>query len=220
MGGVPGGAMPSAPPGKTGTVAERLAGGVQRSWGMTMGAVGGAILLGIVGMWLVGRGNPVFGVIVMAAIIPLTFTALFIRKAPCPSCGQSITVIGIDRCGHCGAYVRLENQQTILCDETFVAPLATFETDIPLPIVPRLVWPEEGYCVVCSERAGANDEQLDIQGEIIVVPHCGDHQDGVTWAVGISSTAVAMVKFKFRSFAYWKKFIAANEVHTRQGMWR
>lgn len=215
-----GGAVPSAAPPKTSTMAQKLADGVQRSWGMTLGALAGAVFLGIAGMWLVGKGHPVFGVVIMALIIPLTFTALFIRKAPCPSCNQSITVIGIDRCPHCQSYVRLENNQTVLCDEHFIAPLATFETDIPLPIVPRLKWPEEGYCIVCGERAGANDEQLDIQGNLINIPHCGDHQEGVTWSVSITGANVATVKLKFRSWAYWQKFLAANEVHTRQGMWR
>ena len=206
-------------PGRVPTMAQKLVGGATRSWGMTAAAVGGAVFLGVFGMWLVGQDHPVFGVIVMGAIIPATFMALFVRKAPCPSCGTSITVIGIDRCGKCASYVRLEGQQTVVVEDGFIAPLATFEIDIPLPIIPRLVWPDEGHCVVCGERT-ARIEELDIQGTRLPVPHCGDCEDGVTWNIGISATAVGVVKLKFRSFSYWKGFVAINEVHTRQGMWR
>lgn len=215
-----GGVLPETGPVRTATIAEKIVGGVQRSWGMTLGAVGGSVFLGVFGMWLVGKGHPVFGVMVMGAIIPLTFTALFIRKAPCPACQTSITVIGIDRCGSCGAYVHLDGPMPVLCEPGFIAPLATFEADVPLPVIPRIVWPQDGYCVVCGERAGAGEERLDIQGNIIPIPHCGEHQDGVVWAMGISQTAVTIIKLKFRSYSYWQEFMAANEVHTRAGMWR
>lgn len=207
-------------PARTPTMAQRIAGGVQRAWGMTLLSVGIAAGLGVFGVWLIGRGNWVFGVVALVAIIPITFTALFIRRAPCPRCDAAITVIGIDRCGSCGSYVTLVENRTVLVEPGFIAPLATFEVDIPLPVIPRLAWPEPGRCVVCGERAGT-DETLDIQGERVLVPHCGDDQDGVSWSVGITSNAnVAIVKLKFRSYSYYQAFLAANEVHTRQGMWR
>lgn len=200
-------------------MAQKLVGGATRSWNMTLAAVGGAVFLGVFGMWLVGQGHPVFGVIVMGAIIPATFMALFIRKAPCPACQASMMVIGVDRCGKCGVYVRLDGQHPVLVEDGFAAPLAVFEIDIPVPIIPRLVWPDEKTCIVCGQKA-ARQEELDIQGSILPIPHCGDCMDGVTWSVGMSAAAVGIVKLKFRSFSYWKGFLQVNEVHTRKGMWR
>ena len=63
-------------------------------------------------------------------------------------------------------------------------------------------------------------ERLDIQGTEFEIPHCGNCQDGVTWNIGIGSNVVGVVKLKFRSYTYWREFLAANEIHTRVGMWR
>lgn len=202
------------------TLTERIAGGAQRAWGTTLLAVGGAIALAVAGAWLIGRGYAIPGVIALVAILPLTLAALFVRKAPCPGCGTPILVVGIERCGQCGSWLRIEDNRLVRLEEDFIAPLPTFDFEVPLPVVPRLMWPDgEERCVVCGGRPSSL-EMLDIQGTTIPLGYCGAHQDGVSWEMALSSTAVTLVKLKFRSFAYWQRFHAANEVHTRAGMWR
>ena len=206
-------------PGRTPTAAQRLV-GVQRNWQATLIALGGSIALAMAGLWLWGRGNQVFGVVLLVLILPVTFTALFVKRAPCPKCGRPVTIIGIDRCRSCNTYIRIEENRVLLVEKGFVADNPTFEFECPLPVVMRLEWPWKEHCIVCGQPAGANDERVDVQGTEVVLPHCGEHEGGAVWSLGVSESAVTMVKFRFRSFDFWNEFLEKNAIHTRAGLWR
>ena len=78
---------------------------------------------------------------------------------------------------------------------------------------------EDGRCCVCGEPAGGN-ETLAVQNTQIVVAHCGNCSNGVTWDLAMGSDATTMVTFKFRSFDFYNALRDNNAGHLREGMWR
>ncbi len=191
-----------------------------RSWGLTAGFVGASIAFGLLAVWLWGNGQLGWAVVAAVLAIPPTFAALFIRKAPCPACGAPTTLIGVDRCGACGRWLTMESGTIRRVEPGFVSDLPVFDVLIPLPLIPRLVWPDEGTCCVCGQRADV-EERLEIQDQVVRIPHCTEHTQGVSWSLGMSGESnVANVTLAFRSFDAWSEFRARNQAHLKGGLWR
>ena len=192
---------------------------VTRDWRWTAATMGVAVVCGVAGIALVSSGHLFTGAAVLVLMIPLSLAALFVRRAPCPKCGKPIIVMGIDECENCHSFIYLQDEVMHVVDAGYVADVATFPLKVPLPIVPRMAFPEDSRCCVCGEGAGGN-EVLDIQDTRIVMPHCGNCTLGVTWDLALGTDAVTMVTLKFRSFDYYNALRAANDSHLRAGMWR
>ncbi len=215
---VPVGAIPTAPRGEA-TATDVVVDRAQRDWRWTGGAVAAAIACGVAGIALVGSGHRFTGAAALVAALPLILAALLVRRAPCPSCGKPIIVMSIEQCEHCNAFIYVENEILKSVEPGYVASMATFPLKVPLPVVPRLTWPEDARCCVCGEPAG-NNQTIDVQGTRIVLPHCGDHENGVEWDLALGSDATTMVTFKFRNYDAWLAMSEANSQHLRGGMWR
>lgn len=213
----PSGAIPEAPPSAP-TRTQRVVAGLQREWKVTAAAAGGCVAIGVVSLWLWSNDHQVFAILVALIVFPVAFAALFVRRAPCPRCGHPVLLVGIDRCPNCHDWIRVDGNQIKPVEVGFVADSAVFDLDIPIPILPRLEFPPGGCCVCGGPPA--IDETLEVQGTTFVIPHCGSHEHGVTWSLGMVGTAIPMVTFGFRSFDYWKGFQQLNRAHVKEGMWR
>lgn len=215
---VPAAAIPEASHAGGGTKTQRVMAQLQRDNVLTFSLVGACAVLGFAAIWLYANGWQVLAVLAALAIVPTSLTALFVRRAPCPRCGKPIIIIGIDQCEHCREYIRIEGNVLKVVELGYVADYPTFELSVPLPLVPRLTFPND-HCNVCGGPA-ATAEKLDIQGTIIEISHCGNHPNGIVWNVGLVSEAIPMVNLKFHSFDYWKLVRQSNWQHVRAGMWR
>jgi hypothetical protein len=201
------------------TLTEKVIDTAKRDYRWTAAAVVGGVVLGTLGIYFIGEGHLIMGAISLVLVIPLVFAAIFVKRAPCPACGTPMLVMSIEECDHCHAWIYVENEQLKVVGHGYIAPIATFSIDVPLPVVARLAWPEEKRCVVCSGPAGGN-EVLDVQGTRVDIPHCGDHDRGVAWSLSMSPDAVTMVTFRFRAYDYFKLMQEVNAGHLKAGMWR
>ena len=197
--------------GKTRT--QRVVASLQRDMTTTIVCVALCVVAAFLAIWLYAHDHVVAATVVGLAIFPISFTALFVRRAPCPKCGHPITIIGIDQCDHCREYIRVDGNQLKVVEVGYVAAEAVFAIEMPLATVPRLSFPVE-RCCVCGEPPTI-DETLDVQGTRIDVPHCGSHEAGVVWSVGLASASVPTVTFRFRSFDYWRAVRQANWMHLK-----
>lgn len=213
-----GAVVPEREPAPQPTGTERVLGHLQREWKFTAACVGAAILVGVGAIWLWGNGHPVFAIIAAVLVVPISLAALFVRRAPCPRCAKPLMIIGIEQCEHCREYIRVEGQQLRVVEPGFIADYPTFELNLPLPLIPRIAFPDD-VCAVCGRSPAATD-RLDVQGTIVEIPHCGEHPGGVVWSVGLVTEAVPTVTFRFRSFDFWRTVRQLNWAHVRSGMWR
>ncbi len=211
------GAVPEAH-GTTPTRTQRVLAGLQREWRYTAGCIGASLGLSVLAWWLYANDHPMLAAVAGLAILPVMFTAVFVRSAPCPRCQRPITIIGIEQCEHCREYIYVEGSELKLVGAGFIAEGHSFELNVPIPILPRVVFPKDGCCV-CADRAD-REEVLDVQGTRILIPHCVQHNEGAQWQLGVVMEAVPTVTFKFRGFDYWRAVRQANWAHVRAGMWR
>src|SRR5207249_1594849 len=141
------GAIPSAPasrPSRAGVVpqgshalqtrTQKVVASLQREWKYTLACVGTCLLLGATALWLGQLGHTVLAILVALVILPVSFSAIFVRRAPCPQCGTPVIIIGIDRCSHCHEYLRVDGDRLKPVELGFIAEYPTFVLDVPIPL--------------------------------------------------------------------------------------
>lgn len=144
--------------------------------------------------------------------------------AACPSCGGAMKSGDYEgqrkeekvlRCRHCDAYV-MGRTSLVVVPEGHVHARPVFEAPLP----ERFAWPDG--CPTCGEAA---TRRVKVEGRsavgttamvaapvgvqrvlVIEVPACDRHDDGV----GASRGDGKGDRVQFRSFDYWRRFVAAN----------